>query len=104
MRIFQSASFRYTTYTIIGLNIAIAVTWVFTDSLRCIPVHLAWTGWAQEEEGKCIDFVAATMVNSFVNIVVDAAMVLMPVYEVIKLNLSWRKKVAVSVMFALGLV
>lgn len=44
------------------------------------------------------------MVNSFVNIVVDAAMVLMPVYEVIKLNLSWRKKVAVSVMFALGLV
>lgn len=44
------------------------------------------------------------MVNSFVNIVVDAAMVLMPVYEVIKLNLSWGKKLAVSVMFALGLV
>ena len=104
MRIFQSAAFRYTTYTIIGLNIAIAVTWVFTDALRCIPVHLAWTGWAQEEQGKCIDFVAATMVNSFVNIVVDAAMVLMPVYEVIKLNLSWGKKLAVSVMFALGLV
>ncbi|KAE8162397.1 hypothetical protein BDV40DRAFT_288536 [Aspergillus tamarii] len=104
LRIFQSTAFRYTAYTIIGLNAAIAVTWVLVDGLRCIPVHLAWTGWAKEEQGKCIDFIAATFANSFVNIAVDAVMVAMPVYEVIKLNLSARKKLGVGVMFAMGLV
>lgn len=104
LRIFQSTAFRYTAYTIIGLNAAIAVTWVLVDGLRCTPVHLAWTGWAKEEQGKCIDFIAATFANSFVNIAVDAVMVAMPVYEVMKLNLSARKKLGVGVMFAMGLV
>ncbi|OGM49810.1 integral membrane protein [Aspergillus bombycis] len=104
LRIFQSTAFRYTAYIIIGLNSAIAVTWVLVDGLRCTPVHLAWTGWAKEEQGRCIDFIAATFANSFVNIIVDTIMVAMPVYEVIKLNLSARKKLGVGVMFAMGLV
>ncbi|PIG81437.1 integral membrane protein [Aspergillus arachidicola] len=104
LRIFQSTAFRYTAYTIIGLNAAIAVTWVLVDGLRCTPVHLAWTGWAKEEQGTCIDFIAATFANSFVNIAVDTVMVAMPVYEVMKLNLSARKKLGVGVMFAMGLV
>ncbi|KAE8389065.1 hypothetical protein BDV23DRAFT_173379 [Aspergillus alliaceus] len=104
LRIFQSAAFRYTAYTIISLNSAIAITWVLVDAFRCTPVHLAWTGWAKEEDGKCIDFIAATFANSFVNIAVDTVMVVMPVYEVIKLNLNARRKLGVGVMFAMGLV
>ncbi|KAB8213435.1 hypothetical protein BDV33DRAFT_196929 [Aspergillus novoparasiticus] len=104
LRIFQSMAFRYTAYTIIGLNAAIAVTWVLVDGFRCTPVHLAWTGWAKEEQGECIDFIATTFANSFLNIAVDAVMIAMPVYEVIKLNLSARKKLGICVMFAMGLV
>ncbi|KAF7589722.1 hypothetical protein BBP40_003920 [Aspergillus hancockii] len=104
LRIFQSPLFRYTTYTIIGLNAAIAITWVLTDTLRCIPVHLAWDQWETKEQGRCVDFILVTFVNAFVNIGVDTIMVLMPVYEVLKLNLSSRKKLGVSVMFAMGLV
>ncbi|KAE8381625.1 hypothetical protein BDV26DRAFT_278627 [Aspergillus bertholletiae] len=104
LRIFQSMAFRYTAYTIIGLNAAIAVTWVLVDGLRCAPVHLAWTGWAKEEQGTCINFIAATFANSFVNIAVDTIMVSMPVYEVMRLNLGARKKLGVGVMFAMGLV
>ncbi|KAL4895254.1 hypothetical protein BDV59DRAFT_152089 [Aspergillus ambiguus] len=104
LRIFQSRLFRFTTYTIIGLNVAIAVTWILTDSLRCMPPRLAWTGWAGEEPGTCIDFMTATFANAFVNIGVDTVMVLMPVYEILKLNLSARKKAGVGIMFAMGLV
>ncbi|KAI2812173.1 hypothetical protein CBS115989_10709 [Aspergillus niger] len=104
LRIFQSTLFRYTTYAVIGLNAAIGITWVLTDSFRCIPVHLAWTQWEGLETGRCVDFIAVTFANAFVNIAVDIIMVLMPVYEVTKLNLSARKKVGVSVMFAMGLV
>ncbi|KAE8423359.1 hypothetical protein BDV36DRAFT_243395 [Aspergillus pseudocaelatus] len=104
LRIFQSKLFRYGAYTIIGLNAAIGITWVFTDSLRCIPVHLSWDQWATGEQGTCVNFIAVTFVNAYVNIGVDTVMVLMPVYEVFKLNLSARKKAGVSVMFAMGLV
>jgi hypothetical protein len=104
LRIFRSTAFRYTAYSIIAINTAIAITWVLVDGFRCTPVHLAWTGWAQEEQGKCIDFIAATFANSFVNIAVDTVMVIMPVYEVIKLNLSARRKLGVGVMFAMGLM
>ncbi|KAG2417077.1 hypothetical protein HFD88_008295 [Aspergillus terreus] len=104
LRIFQSRLFRVTTFIIIGLNAAIAVTWILTDALRCMPPRLAWTGWAGEEPGKCIDFMTATFANAFVNIGVDTVMVLMPIYEILKLNLSARKKAGVGVMFAMGLV
>ncbi|KAF9894850.1 hypothetical protein FE257_004471 [Aspergillus nanangensis] len=104
LRIFQSRAFRYVTYIIIGLNAAIAFTWILTDSLRCMPPRLAWTGWAGEEPGKCIDFMTATFANAFVNIAVDTVMVLMPVYEILKLNLNARKKAGVGIMFAMGLV
>lgn len=104
LRIFQTKLFRYLMNIIIVINGAIAVTWILVDAFRCIPVHLAWTGWKMEEPGRCIDFMTATYVNGFVNITVDAVMVSLPVFEVLKLKLSWRKKLGVAVMFAMGLL
>ncbi|RJE18617.1 integral membrane protein [Aspergillus sclerotialis] len=104
LRIFRSTTFRYITYTMMGINTAIAIAWVFGDAFRCQPIHLAWTGWENAEPGKCINFNQSTIANAFVNIIVDAAMVVMPMYEVTKLSLSIRKKLGVILMFAVGLV
>ncbi|KAL4893256.1 hypothetical protein BDV59DRAFT_201845 [Aspergillus ambiguus] len=104
LRIFQSTVFRCTAYAMIGINSAIAITWMLVDSFHCIPVHLAWTQWQGLEHGKCVNFTAATFANGFVNIVVDAVMVVMPIYEVSKLNLSRQKKIGVVLMFASGLI
>jgi hypothetical protein len=49
-----------------------------------------------------IDFITSTFVNGFVNIAVDTVMVSMPVYEVLKLKLSRRKRMGVAVMFGMG--
>lgn len=88
----------------IGINTAVALVWILVDSFHCIPVHLAWTGWEMEEQGKCINFIASTFANGFVNIAVDTVMVIMPIYEVSRLNLSVQKKVGVAVMLGAGLV
>lgn len=104
LRIFRSSTFRWVGYIMIGINSAIAITWMLLDSFHCIPVHLAWTQWEGLEQGKCINFIAATYANGIVNIIVDVVMVAMPIYEVSKLNLSQRKKIGVAVMFASGLV
>lgn len=104
LRIFQSRWFRCIAYTIIALNSAVAVVWILVDSLHCIPVHLAWTQWEGLEQGKCINFISSTFANGFVNIAVDTVMVIMPIYEVMKLNLHTPKKIGVALMFAMGLL
>jgi hypothetical protein len=78
------------------------ISCILVDSLHCIPADLAWTGWENEESGKCIDFITSTFVNGFVNIAVDTVMVSMPVNEVLKLKLSRRKRMGVAVMFGMG--
>ncbi|KAB8239076.1 hypothetical protein ETB97_002072 [Aspergillus alliaceus] len=104
LRIFQSRLFRTIAYTLIGINASIGITWALVDGLRCNPVHLAWDGWKNEDPGTCIDFIDAILGNCLVNIFVDAIMVVMPVYEVSKLQLPMQKKLTVALMFVMGSV
>ncbi|OQD60795.1 hypothetical protein PENPOL_c020G07497 [Penicillium polonicum] len=104
LRIFQSSTFRYLTYTLIGINAAIGIIWALVDYFRCLPTRLAWTGWTNEESGQCINFINLTFVNCLVNIFVDSLMIVIPVYEVTKLQLPLRKKLTVALMFIVGFV
>jgi hypothetical protein len=104
LRIFQSRTFLYLAYTLIGINAAIGIIWALVDSFRCLPIRLAWTGWTNEEPGQCINFINSTLVNCLVNIFVDSLMIVLPVYEVTKLQLPRRKKLTVALMFIVGAV
>lgn len=109
LRIFQAPVFRTITYIMIAINTCVAISWILADSFHCIPVKLAWMGWDAEAaaivgSGQCIDFIASTFANGFTNIAVDVIMVSMPVWEVMKLRLTWRKRVGVVIMFAVGLM
>jgi hypothetical protein len=102
LRIFQSQAFRYIAYTLIGINAAVGFTFALVDSLRCLPVHLTWLGWMDKYEGQCIDFDTAVLVHCLVNIIIDSVIVVMPVYEVSKLQLPLQKKISVGLMFMMG--
>lgn len=102
LRIFQSPTFRYISYALIGINTAIGITWAFVDSFRCLPVHLTWDGWKNEEQGQCINFIDSILVNCLVNIFVDTVTIVLPVYEVSKLQMPLRQKATVALMFVVG--
>lgn len=102
LRIFQTPTFRYVSYGLIGVNAAIGITWAFVDSFRCLPVHLTWDGWKNEEPGQCINFIDSILVNCLVNIFVDAVLIVLPVYEVSKLQMPLRQKITVALMFVVG--
>ncbi|KAJ5372952.1 hypothetical protein N7517_004958 [Penicillium concentricum] len=104
LRIFRSRTFRTLAYALIGINAAIGISWAFVDSLRCLPVRLTWTGWMNEEPAQCIDFISSILVNCLVNIIVDFILIIIPVYEVIKLQLPLQKKLSVGLMFIVGSV
>jgi hypothetical protein len=102
LRIFQTPMFRYVAYGLIGINAAIGITWAFVDSFRCLPVHLTWNGWMNEETGQCINFINSILVNCLVNIFVDALTIVLPVWEVSKLQMPLRQKITVALMFIVG--
>ncbi|PLB35982.1 CFEM domain-containing protein [Aspergillus candidus] len=104
LRIFQSRTFRYLTYALIGINSAVGITWALVDALRCWPAHLTYTGWTKEEPGYCINFEAAVLVNCLVNIIVDFVIIVVPVSEVLQLQLPRLKKLSVALMFLMGSV
>lgn len=104
LRIFQTPTFRYISYGLIGINAAIGITWALVDSFRCIPTHLTWDGWTNEESGQCINFINSILVNCLVNIFVDAVIIILPVFEVSKLQMPLRKKLTVALMFVVGSV
>lgn len=51
-----------------------------------------------------MNFIVAVLVNCLVNIFVDFILIVMPVYEVTKLQLPLRQKLAVASMFIVGSV
>ncbi|RAH81987.1 integral membrane protein [Aspergillus japonicus CBS 114.51] len=105
LRIFQSRVFRTFAYIMIGVNASIGITFALVDLLRCTPVHLDWDGWATNYAGgTCIDFIDAILVHCIVNIVADVIIVILPVYEVSKLQLPTGKKITVGMMFMMGLI
>ncbi|KAI3396297.1 hypothetical protein diail_12319 [Diaporthe ilicicola] len=103
MRIFDASPvFRRFAYPVIGLNIFIMVFFVFIVIFQCKPIHLAWTGWAAEEPGHCLDIYKLVLGNGIINLFMDVVIIGLPIYETSKLQFSRTKKVGVSLMFAMG--
>lgn len=102
LRIFQSRIFRRCVFTLIVLNACVGITFALVDALRCLPTHLTWDGWKNEESGTCIEFIDAILAHCIVNIIIDAIIVIIPVYEVSKLQLPLYKKLPVGLMFLMG--
>jgi hypothetical protein len=91
-------------YTVITLNGIVGVLFLFLDGFQCTPVNAAWKGWAKEESANCIDFPAAVYANGFANIALDVIMISLPIFEVWKLKLMFRKKLTAAIMFAMGFI
>lgn len=76
--------------------IAVAITTIF----QCTPIHKYWDTTVS---GTCINanvFYIST--NGVPNIVLDAAILCLPIYEVYKLQISRKMKLAVAANFLVG--
>jgi hypothetical protein len=83
------------------LVVSYPVIFLFTMLFGCTPLSHYWTQF-KGTEGTCIDvgqfFVILAIINLFTNVIV----LLIPVPEVLKLQMSKEKKGAVFGILALG--
>ncbi|KAJ5383628.1 hypothetical protein N7517_001539 [Penicillium concentricum] len=97
-RIFEHSSFLRLVNGMIVLISIWAIVMVFLAIFNCNPISAFWT-----TEGTCLDFKQFAVAYAIVNIITDFAVWLMPIPKVWKIQLPKPQKIALSLIFALGL-
>jgi enolase len=65
---------------------------------------MVWEGWDGEHAGKCLDINKFMIAATGTNIFIDVVIIVLPIPQLLKLSLSWRKKVGLLAMFAVGIL
>lgn len=96
--------FEHTRFLLmINGMIAFVAVWVtlmtFLAIFNCNPISAFWT-----QEGTCLDFKEFAIGYAIVNIVTDFTVWLMPIPSAWKIQLPTPQKIALSLIFALGLL
>lgn len=99
LRIFPNRSFRIAAYLLMGFTLIWWVTFVCTILFSCDPIARAYT---PSLPGTCIDMRALVFGNAVPNIVTDVIVLILPIHQVVRLQLSKLKKLSLVVMFLSG--
>ncbi|KAK7417244.1 hypothetical protein QQX98_004678 [Neonectria punicea] len=101
LRIFLGPAQKLLWGTVI-LNAVYGITFVFLAAFQCTPVDFFWKGWDGEYEGRCLNTNAIGWANAAVSVTIDLWMLAIPLYELRKLRLHWKKKIGICLMFIVG--
>ncbi|KAF4445620.1 hypothetical protein F53441_10684 [Fusarium austroafricanum] len=94
-------SFRIAFWFTVALVVAYPVIFIFTMGFCCTPVSHYWTQF-KGTKGSCIDVGRFFTVLAIVNLLTNVMVLLIPVPEVLKLQMSKQKKGAVFAILGLG--
>ncbi|GKU08534.1 unnamed protein product [Fusarium langsethiae] len=103
LRIFPSKNVRKILWTTVGLTIAIGIIYIFLAIFQCQPISYFWTKWDHEHKGKCASINGITWSNGAINIAMDFWILAIPISQLKKMNMDWRKKILVGSMFSVGI-
>jgi hypothetical protein len=100
-RIFSVAHFRKSSYAVMVVVVGYFITFMALFMTNCVPLYHLWHpvpgGWCREvtiEEYTSVAF----------NLVIDLAIVILPMPALWRLQMPLRNKVYVSIMFSIGLM
>lgn len=75
------------------------IAFVFAIAFQCVPVSAVWT---LAPTAKCIDTNGMILAGAALSITEDLVIIALPIPELLKLNLTLRKRISLMLLFALG--
>ncbi|KAF7555206.1 hypothetical protein G7Z17_g2393 [Cylindrodendrum hubeiense] len=102
LRIFPGQLIRQLLWGTIIFNSLFGISYVFVAIFHCHPINYFWNKWDGEHEGHCTDLNAISVSNATISIALDLWMLVLPISQLRYLNLSWKKKVGIGLMFFVG--
>lgn len=102
LRIFPGPTVRRLLWGTIIFTILFGVIFFFIAIFQCSPISFFWEHWDGEHEGSCLNINAIAWANAAISIALDLWMLAIPLAQLKALNLHWKKKIGVGLMFGVG--
>ncbi|KAF2646226.1 hypothetical protein P280DRAFT_544619 [Massarina eburnea CBS 473.64] len=97
----KKSSMYWASWVLMALVTAAYISITFILAFPCTPIRRAWHPLLP---GTCNDKARPGIFSGVVNLVTDIAILALPIVSVFQLQLSLKKKLAVSAVFAIGLL
>lgn len=104
LRIFPTPGTRKALWATLTVNGLFGVAFIFAAIFQCTPVSYYWENWHGEVSGSCLNVNAIGWSNAIISIVLDIWMLAIPLSQLPKLRLHWKKKLGVGLMFCVGIL
>ncbi|KAL4765909.1 uncharacterized protein BDW70DRAFT_155561 [Aspergillus foveolatus] len=98
-RIFPVQILRQVIYAIIAICLAWFVAAIISSFLYCMPIRYFWD---KTVDGHCFNFSVYFLVIELVDMLIDLAIIGLPIPTVLRLHMSLRKRIAVASIFLLS--
>ena len=89
------------TDVVIVINVLWGISMTVASVLQCLPVQMSWNP-SRLTEGNCILFGLYTLFEELTDVALDIVILLLPMFEIRKLQLPVRQRWILSFMFLLG--
>ena len=102
MSIFPGTNIRRLLLVTAIFNGVFALTFALAAIFQCTPVSYFWTQYADPLGGHCVNINVLGWANAAISVAVDLWLIAIPLSQVPKLSLHWKKKMGVVIMFVMG--
>lgn len=102
LSIFPGSLIRRLLWWTAFFNVLYGAIFVFIAIFQCSPVSHYWEQYVDESRGRCININLFGWLHAGVGVALDIWMIAIPLCQVFKLKLHWKKKLGVCIMFVLG--
>jgi hypothetical protein len=104
LRIFPSKGVRKVLWGTVAFICINGITFALVAIFQCQPIHHFWTKWDGDPKhtGKCASVNGVAWSNGAINIASDFLILGVPLSQLRGLNLDWKKKIGVGMMFGVG--
>ncbi|PSR82139.1 hypothetical protein BD289DRAFT_412328 [Coniella lustricola] len=99
MRVFPSRPFHMACYACLCYCCLSGISFSFAIAFQCQPVSAVWNRFI---DGKCLDVNAIGYAGAVLSIFEDIVLVLLPIPELRKLQISSKQRAGVGLMFGLA--
>lgn len=103
LRIFPTPRTRKALWATLIVNGMFGVAFVVAAIFQCTPISYYWENWHGEVDGMCLNVNAIGWSNAIISIVIDIWMIAIPLSQLPKLRLHWKRKLGVGLMFCVGI-
>lgn len=101
-RIFPAPKIRKIIYATALVDLVYGTVFVIMATFQCQPVSFYWKNWDGEHTGTCLNVNNIGWANAVISIALDLWMIGIPLSQLYGLQLHWKKKFGVMIMFLVG--